>query len=241
MVEPLPPCGTDRCLACDSTPTVPAHVALDGQLCRTCLAAVPGRFTRLARPSGAAGAWALTDDAQPLAGMVAACRARGDEALLWALGRHCGWVDGLPVPDGVAALPASPWSRVARGVSPHDVVACSLAAFLGLPLLAPFLVRRGHASGPGPRERVAPLGGVEGRVLLVADTLPGEDRLALYVARLHDAGADEVHVLAVTARGHHGAVHARPVAMPPVTARSRGRARPAAPDSRVRVPVLTVR
>lgn len=201
MLDVITSQGTDRCLGCDTPATVSANVALDGQFCRTCLSAIPQRLTTIPAQAGADSARCLGWSGAPLAGMVASARARGDEAVLWALGRHLGWMDELPIPDGIVAIPAGPWRRVLRGVSPHDVVACSLAAFLGLPLLAPLDVRRAHDKGAPGRECVRLQGPATGTVLLVGDVLPRGERLTAYVDALRAAGADEVHLLGVAARG----------------------------------------
>src|SRR4051812_28894978 len=104
MLEVISCLGTDRCVACDAAPSLRAVGALSGQLCHRCLAAVPARLTPLSRtPECVAGGWYLGSYAGPVGAMVRAGKYSGNEAVLWALGRHCAWGADISDVDVVVA------------------------------------------------------------------------------------------------------------------------------------------
>lgn len=198
MLEFIDSLGTEVCLACNAAPTVATPGAINRQFCLTCLAAVPEAVAPVkGRLPGVTSAWTLGPRSGALGGMVAASRSGGDEAVLWALARHTAWSPKLPDADAVAAVPANPWRRLVRGLNPSDVVACAVASTMGVPLYQPLVVRRASTGRGG--EALLPAAEVPARMLLVADTLPGAATLTACAAVLRDAGADEVHVLALVA------------------------------------------
>ncbi len=208
MLEVLSCLGTDRCVACAATPTISTRGALNGQLCARCIQVVPDRLQRIPMvPATVASGWYLGSYAGPIGAMLRAGKYGGSEALLWALGRHCGRhldVTGL---DSVVAVPSSPWRRLLRGMNPADLLAYPIAANQGLPLFHPLSRRRATAQAGMTRgRRAANVRGafratcaVKGRVLLVDDVLTTGSTARACAEELLAAGASEVHLLVVAA------------------------------------------
>jgi predicted amidophosphoribosyltransferase len=208
MLEVLTCLGTDACVACDRTPTVSSGGALNGQLCRSCFAEVPVGLTPLSRPpAGLSGGWYLGAYSGPVGAMVRAGKYAGNEAVLWALGRHMAWGCEIDDVDVVVAVPSSPWRRLVRGMNPADLLACPVASCLGLPLMHPLVRRRSApqaalsrgrraANARGAFAAVAP---VKGRVLLVDDVLTSGATAQACAEELLGAGAEEVRLLVVAA------------------------------------------
>lgn len=208
MVELLSCLGTDRCVACDASPTVPTRSALDGHLCRDCVDVVPDRLLSLpVLPAGIRSGWYLGPYAGAVGAMVRAGKYGGNEALLWALGRHCGRRLSLVGIDAVVAVPSSPWRRLVRGLNPADVLACSVAAHQGLPLFHPLARRRSVSQAGLPRRARAQNArgafqatcAVRGRILLVDDVVTTGSTARACAEALLNAGAAEVHLLAAAA------------------------------------------
>lgn len=211
MLEVITCLGTDRCVACDATPTSTAVGALNGQLCRACLATVPATLTPLRDPPGGiAGGWYLGPYSGAIGSMVRAGKYGGNEAVLWALGRHCAWGADITGVDVVVAVPSSPWRRLARGMNPADLLACPVASCLGLPLYHPLVRRRGtpqarvsrRAREMNVRGSFRAVSQVRGRVLLVDDVLTTGSTARACADELLCAGADAVRLLVVAAAGH---------------------------------------
>ncbi len=208
MLQALSCLGTDRCVACGASPTVAVQSALDGHLCRSCVEVVPDRLLPLpVLPPGIASAVYLGSYAGPVGAMVRAGKYGGNEAILWALGRHCGRRIDVTRFDKVAAVPSSPWRRLVRGVNPADLLAYPLAAHQGLPLFHPLARRRSHAQARvGRRDRAVNVRGafqatcaVEGRVLLIDDVVTTGSTARACAEALLAAGAKEVHLLVAAA------------------------------------------
>jgi predicted amidophosphoribosyltransferase len=142
--------------------------------------------------------------------MVRAGTTGGNEAILWALARHCALRLGGLRADRVAAVPVSPWRRLPAGLNPADLLAHTFAAHRGLPLFHPLARRRSAPVGSrpgGPVRGRVPLAGsafrrvcpVEGRVLLVTDALTTGSTARACAEELLRAGASAVDLLAIAA------------------------------------------
>jgi predicted amidophosphoribosyltransferase len=208
MLEILSCLGTDRCVACATTPTVPAKGPLDGHLCLHCIGDVPDRLLPLqVLPPSITHGWYLGSYAGPVGAMVRAGKYGGNEAILWSLGRHCGRHLDITKVDSVVAVPSSPWRRLVRGMNPADLLAYPIAANQGLPLFHPLSRRRTTAqAGLGHHRRAANARGafvstcaVQGRVLLVDDVLTTGSTARACAEELLSAGASEVSLLVVAA------------------------------------------
>jgi predicted amidophosphoribosyltransferase len=208
MLDVLTCLGTDRCVACGASPTIATRSALDGHLCGACVEGVPDGLLPLPTlPSGISRGWFLGTYAGPVGTMVRAGKYGGNEAVLWALGRHCGRRLDTTGIDAVVAVPSSPWRRLIRGVNPADLLAYPIAAHQGLPLFHPLSRRRGRAqAGVSRAGRAGNVRGayratcpVQGRVLLVDDVVTTGSTARACADALLCAGAQEVHLLAVAA------------------------------------------
>lgn len=208
MLEVISCLGVDSCVACASCPPVPARGALDGHLCRTCLDVVPDHLQRLpVLPPGITSGWYLGSYASPVGAMVRAGKYGGNEAILWALGRHCGRQLDVSAIDAVVAVPSSPWRRLLRGMNPADLLAYPVAAHQGIPLFHPLVRRRAQSQARlGRRSRAANTRDayrvtcpVQGRILLVDDVVTTGSTARACAEALLTAGADEVHLLVIAA------------------------------------------
>lgn len=208
MLEVLTCLGTDRCVACESGPTVAARGALDRFLCGACLEVVPATLQRLhVLPPGIRSGQYLGTYAGPVGAMVRAGKYGGNEAVLWALGRHCGRHLDVTRFDSVVAVPSSPWRRLVRGVNPADLLAHPIAAHQGLALFHPLVRQRARSQVRlGHRGRALNARGafratcaVKGRVLLVDDVVTTGSTARACADELLAAGASEVHLLVVAA------------------------------------------
>ncbi|MDP2314152.1 MAG: phosphoribosyltransferase family protein [Pseudomonadota bacterium] len=208
MLEVVSCLGIDRCVACASCPPVAARGALDGHLCHTCLDGIPDRLQRLpVLPPGITSGWYLGSYAGPVGAMVRAGKYEGNEAILWALGRHCGRHLDVNAVDSVVAVPSSPWRRLVRGINPADLLAYPVAAHQGIPLFHPLVRRRAQSqarvgrvlragNARGAYRVTCP---VQGRVLLVDDVVTTGSTARACAEELLAAGADEVHLLVIAA------------------------------------------
>ena len=208
MLQILSSLGIDRCVACDATPTVRTRSALDGHLCGACVDTIPDRLTPLPiLPPGIASGAYLGAYAGPVGAMVRAGKYGGNEAILWALGRHCGRRMDVARLDAVVAVPTSPWRRLVRGINPADLLAYPVASHQGLPLFHPLVRRRLPSQAGLPRRARAGNArgafqascGVRGRILLVDDVVTTGSTARACAEALLLAGADEVHLLTVAA------------------------------------------
>jgi len=208
MLEVVSCLGVDRCVACDVHQPVPARGPLDGHLCRSCVDVVPDHLTRLqVLPPGIESGWYLGSYAGPVGAMVRAGKYGGNEAILWALGRHCGRNLDIYAIDSVVAVPSSPWRRLLRGMNPADLLAYPVAADQGIPLFHPLVRRRSHSQARLLRRRRAQNARdayrvtcpVQGRVLLVDDVVTTGSTARACAEALLCAGAAEVHLLVVAA------------------------------------------
>jgi predicted amidophosphoribosyltransferase len=208
MLQLLTCFGTDRCVACDATPTIATRGALDGHLCRDCVDVVPDRLLPLpSLPQGITSGRYLGPYASAIGALVRAGKYGGNEAVLWALGRHCGRRLDLGPLDAVVAVPSNPWRRLVRGVNPADLLAYPIASHQGIPLFHPLARRRGASQAGLPR-RARPQNArgayratcaVRGRILLVDDVVTTGSTARACAEALLVAGASEVHLLAVAA------------------------------------------
>ena len=208
MLEVLNCLGTDRCVACGASPTIANRSALDSHLCGACVDLVPdGLLPMPTLPTGVTRGWYLGTYAGPVGAMVRAGKYGGNEAVLWALGRHCGRRLDLSRVDAVVAVPSSPWRRLVRGVNPADLLAYPIASHQGLPLFHPLSRRRGRAqAGVSRGGRAANARGafratceVRGRILLVDDVVTTGSTARACAEALLCAGAAEVQLLAAAA------------------------------------------
>jgi ComF family protein len=208
MLQVVSSLGTDRCVACDASPTVHLRSALDGFLCRACAEGVPDVLLPLPLlPPGVTSGLYLGAYAGPVGAMIRAGKYGGNEAVLWALGRHCGRRIQVTRYDSVVAVPSSPWRRLVRGVNPADLLAHPVASHQGLPLFHPLSRRRATPQASlGRRARVENARAafratcaVRGRVLLVDDVVTTGSTARACAEALLSAGAAEVHLLVVAA------------------------------------------
>lgn len=208
MLEVLTCLGTDSCVACGSSPTVAVRSALDGHLCRGCVEVIPDGLVPLPIvPPGITSGWCLGTYAGPVGAMVRAGKYGGNEAVLWALGRHIGRRIDVTRFDSVVAVPSSPWRRLVRGVNPADLLAYPIAANQGLPLFHPLARRRSapqaslgrKSRARNARSAFTATCTVQGRVLLVDDVVTTGSTARACAEQLLSAGASEVHLLVVAA------------------------------------------
>ncbi len=208
MLEIVSCLGIDRCVACASCPPVAARGPLDGHLCASCLDVVPDHLTRMpVLPPGIQSGWYLGSYAGPVGAMVRAGKYGGNEAILWALGRHCGRHLDVNTVDSVVAVPSSPWRRLVRGMNPSDLLAYPVAAHQGIPLFHPLVRRRAQSQARlGRRLRTVNARDayrvscpVQGRVLLVDDVVTTGSTARACAEELLAAGAAEVHLLVIAA------------------------------------------